>query len=161
MEITSAGCGRSAVTVLVKSKRWRSLPMRKITRECSVATGSGSWHCRGCGKGVSFVAIATQLYLCSGSRSRQRNRKPGVEFHDRNHSASFVALSARVLIDGVLLASAPRSASLPHCGSATRDLRWSNGRTRQSARLWVVHGLLPRALPPTPARANVTRRRCS
>jgi hypothetical protein len=86
-----------------------------------VATGSGSWHCRGCGKGVSFVAIATQLYLCSGSRSRQRNRKPGVEFHDRNHSASFVALSARVLIDGVLLAPAPRSASLPHCGSATRD----------------------------------------
>jgi hypothetical protein len=85
MEITSAGCGRSAVTVPVKSKTWRSRPMRKITRECCVATDSGSAHCRGCGKEASFVGIATRLYLCWVSRSCQSNREPGGP--NRNHAS--------------------------------------------------------------------------
>ena len=111
-------------------------------------------------KGSEFRWHGTQLYLYWGSRSCQRNRKPGVEFHDRNHSASFVALSARVLIDGVLLAPAPRSASLPHCGSATRYVGATD--ERQSARLWGMHGLLLRALPPPPREGRTQPgRRCS
>ena len=35
--ITSAGCGLSSVSVLVKSIAKRSLPTQKITRECWVA----------------------------------------------------------------------------------------------------------------------------
>jgi hypothetical protein len=40
--ITSAGRGLSSVTVLVKSIAKRSPPTQKITRECLVASGSGS-----------------------------------------------------------------------------------------------------------------------
>jgi hypothetical protein len=41
--ITSAGRGVSSVTVLVKSIAKRSPPTQKITRECLVVNGSGSW----------------------------------------------------------------------------------------------------------------------
>ena len=40
--ITSAGRGLSSVTVLMKSIAKRSVPTQKITRECTVSSGSGS-----------------------------------------------------------------------------------------------------------------------
>lgn len=67
--ITSARCGLSSVTVLVMSIAKRSLPTQKITRECWLASGSGSWSGFGWRKGVCLVGIRTRLYLWSRSPS--------------------------------------------------------------------------------------------
>ena len=57
--ITSAGRGLSSVIVPIKSIAKRSAPTQKITRECTVSSGSGSWRGLGWTKGVGLVGIPT------------------------------------------------------------------------------------------------------
>jgi hypothetical protein len=57
--ISSAGRGLSSVTVPIKSIAKRSAPTQKITRECTVSSGSGSWRGLGWRRGVGLVGIRT------------------------------------------------------------------------------------------------------
>jgi hypothetical protein len=107
-------------------------------------------------KGSEFRWHGTQLYLCWGSRSCQRNRKPGVEF-PRPESQRFVCCIVRPSTHRWRSSRACSKVCFVAALRFSHAIRWSNGRT-PVGKIVGYAWTSPAGAPATsPRGANATR----